>query len=131
MKTLVVDLDGTITVDSNLEYSEKVPNKLVVAKLREYKEKGYQIIINTARNMNSFEGDISKINKETLPVALSWLNRHEVPFDGIVVGKPWCGFEGFYIDDRAIRPSEFVSLSQEDIDDLLLTEQKLLRSHEC
>ena len=128
MKTLVVDLDGTITIESNLEYSEKIPNKYVVEKLREYSKKGCKIIINTARNMNSFNGDISEINKETLPVALSWLNTHEIPFDGIVVGKPWCGFEGFYIDDRAIRPSEFVNLSQDEINDLLLAEQKLLRS---
>jgi len=26
------------------------------------------------------------------------------------VGKPWCGEDGFYVDDKAVRPSEFLAL---------------------
>jgi capsule biosynthesis phosphatase len=39
------------------------------------------------------------------------------------MAKPWCGFEGFYIDDKAIRPSEFISKSYEEIIDLLKDEK--------
>ena len=55
----------------------------------------------------------------TLPVIIDWLDKHNVPYDEIYVGKPWCGFEGFYVDDKAIRPSEFVNLSYSEIMELL------------
>lgn len=120
MKRLIVDLDDTLTCpDPTRSYADKEPNLPLVARLREYKADGFEIVIQTARNMRTFEGAIGKINAHTLPVIIAWLQRHEVPYDEIHVGKPWCGFEGFYVDDRAIRPSEFVSLSREEINALI------------
>ncbi len=120
MKRLIVDLDDTLTCpDQTRSYAEKEPNLPLVARLREYKADGFEIVIQTARNMRTFEGAIGKINVHTLPVIIAWLQRHDVPYDEIHVGKPWCGFEGFYVDDRAIRPSEFVSLSLEEINALI------------
>jgi capsule biosynthesis phosphatase len=58
-----------------------------------------------------------------LPGILAWLQKNDVAFDEIHVGKPWCGREGFYIDDRAIRPSEFVRLNLAEIRDLLASEK--------
>lgn len=119
MKTLVVDLDGTITIDSDCEYDNKPANKEVVKKLLEYKKSGFKIVINTSRNMKTYEGNIGKINVNTLPKIIEWLNKHNVPYDEIFIGKPWCGEDGFYIDDKAIRPSEFVSKSYDEIKELL------------
>ena len=31
------------------------------------------------------------------------------------MGKPWGGKGGFYVDDKAIRPDEFTSLTYEEI----------------
>jgi capsule biosynthesis phosphatase len=73
--------------------------------------------------MRTFEGNVGKINIHTLPVVTEWLDRHDVPYDEIHVGKPWCGFEGFYIDDRAIRPSEFTRLTPEEIEALIEQEK--------
>lgn len=115
MKKLVVDIDLTLTQASDLEYESKIPNLEVISKLREYQEMGFEIILFTSRNVRTFNGDIAKINKITLPILLDWLKKHEVPFDGIIMGKPWCGTEGFYVDDRAIRPSEFVKHSYEEL----------------
>lgn len=42
--------------------------------------------------------------------------------DEIIIGKPWCGYDGFYVDDKAIRPSEFTSLNYEQIKELLKKE---------
>jgi capsule biosynthesis phosphatase len=120
MKRLVVDLDGTITREElGGTYTDKQPDIELVARLREYKELGFEIIIYTARNMRTFENSIGKINAHTLPIIIDWLRRHDIPFDEIHVGKPWCGTEGFYVDDRAIRPSEFVRLSLEEIRELI------------
>ena len=55
-------------------------------------------------------------------IPLLGCSRHDIPFDEIHVGKPWCGTEGFYIDDRAIRPSEFVALSLGEIQTLIAGE---------
>jgi capsule biosynthesis phosphatase len=60
----------------------------------------------------------------TLPVIIEWLRRHDVPFDELHVGKPWCGTDGFYVDDRAVRPSEFATLDHSDILALLTAETK-------
>jgi capsule biosynthesis phosphatase len=91
----------------------------VIKKLREYQQQGFSITIFTARNMRTYEGNIGKINIHTLPIIVEWLEKHSVPYDEIIVGKPWCGHDGFYIDDRAIRPSEFASLSVDEINSLL------------
>jgi capsule biosynthesis phosphatase len=69
--------------------------------------------------MRTFSNSVGKINAVTLPIIIAWLERHEEPFDEIHVGKPWCGHDGFYVDDKAIRPSEFCDLSYETIQQLL------------
>lgn len=123
MKKLIVDLDGTITKGDTPDYRNVSPNLDVIDRLRFYKELGYEVIIQTARNMRTFEGNVGKINIHTLPIVTEWLDRHDVPYDEIHVGKPWCGFEGFYIDDRAIRPSEFTQLTPEEIEALIEQEK--------
>lgn len=119
MKNLIVDLDGTITTADTSDYANVSPNLDVIERLKEYRDKGFTITISTARNMRTYKGNVGKINIHTLPVITEWLEKHDVPYDEILVGKPWCGKEGFYIDDRAIRPSEFAALSLEQINELL------------
>lgn len=123
MKRLVFDLDGTLTHDDPaVGYADRRPNAAVVEQLRAYRAQGFEIVICSARNMRTFEGQIGKINAHTLPLILEWLARHDIPYDEIHVGKPWCGEDGFYVDDRAIRPSEFTSLTQDEIRALLARE---------
>ena len=119
LKTLVVDLDGTLTLANTADYQNVLPNMPVIESLRAYKKKGFDIKISTARNMRTYEGNVGKINANTLPIIIEWLDKHRVPYDEILVGKPWCGFEGFYIDDKAVRPSEFLSMSYDDIKEML------------
>ena len=95
----------------------------MIERLRSYREQGFAISIYTSRNVNSFGGNVGRINAHTLPIIIDWLARHDVPYDEIHVGKPWCGEEGFYVDDRAIRPSEFLKYSREEIDRLLEQEK--------
>ena len=122
MKTIVIDLDGTLTVDVPCEYSLKPPNKEVIDVCKLYKNKGFKIVVATSRNMRTYEGNLGKMNIHTLPGVIAWLDKHGVPYDEIHLGKPWCGNEGFYVDDKAIRPSEFFKLSYDEIMDLLSRE---------
>ena len=119
MKRLIVDLDGTLTIDDTNDYENVKPRVSVIEKLKKLRDQGFEIVISTARNMRTFEGNIGKINIHTLPNIITWLDKHGVPYDEIIVGKPWCGHEGFYIDDRAVRPSEFVKMTVNEIEDLI------------
>ena len=120
MKRLIVDLDGTLTVDDvDVSYNDRAPRLDVIEKLRHYKALGFERGLFTARNMRTYQGAVGKINVHTLPVIMEWLERHKVPFDEVIVGKPWCGTQGFYVDDRAIRPAEFVTLTEDQIERLL------------
>jgi capsule biosynthesis phosphatase len=116
MKNLVLDIDDTIThSNTQVPYSEIEPRIEVIKKIREYKKSGFKITFYTSRNMRTYEGSIGKINAFTLPVILTWLDKNDVPYDEVIVGKPWCGHDGFYVDDKAIRPSEFINLSYDEV----------------
>jgi capsule biosynthesis phosphatase len=119
--TLVVDIDGTLCElkQPGQSYADVQPRHAVVERLREYQAKGYRILLFTARNMKTYEGKLGLINKHTAPVLLEWLDRWNVPYDEMLFGKPWPRTRGFFIDDRAIRPDEFVKLSEEEIHQLL------------
>ncbi|EIS3455273.1 capsular biosynthesis protein [Escherichia coli] len=104
-------------------YEDAIVNEELVAKLRGYKKQGFTIVLNTSRNMNSYNNNIGLINKNTLPIIINWLDENNIPYDEIYVGKPWCGHEGFYVDDKAIRPSEFINKTYEEIVELLRKEK--------
>lgn len=110
-----MDLDETICSTLAGDYKNSIPKLDIIQKLKDYKNNGFEIVISTSRNMRTYEGNIGKITANTLPIIIEWLQKHDVPFDEIYVGKPWCGFEGFYVDDKAIRPDEFANLSYEEI----------------
>ena len=115
MKNLVMDIDKTLTLGDNKDYNLVSPNIKVINKVREYKSLGFNIILFTARNMRSYKGNIGKITAKTLPIIFKWLEKYDVPFDEIYIGKPWCGHDGFYVDDKAIRPDEFIKMNFTEI----------------
>jgi len=117
-KKIVIDLDNTISYSLE-DYESAEPNNDVISKLLEYRSAGFTIVIHTSRNMRTYEGNLGLINVHTLPKIINWLNKHAVPYDEVIIGKPWCGDQGFYVDDRAIRPKEFLDLSYQDILKLL------------
>ncbi len=95
MKKLIVDLDGTLTQANTSDYRNVLPRLDVIEQLREYHQLGFEIVISTARNMRTYEGNVGKINIHTLPIITEWLDKHQVPYDEILVGKPWCGTMAF------------------------------------
>lgn len=115
MKRIVMDLDETICSTMNGDYANSIPKPDVIERMREFQNQGFDIVISTSRNMRTYAGNIGKINANTLPIIIEWLDKHQVPYDEIYTGKPWCGTDGFYVDDRALRPDEFVKLSVEEI----------------
>ncbi len=123
-KVLVIDIDGTICniKKTDQSYLELKPRHDMVEKIKAYKENGYYLIFHTSRNMKTYQGNIGKLNANTLKDLFSWMDQHNIPYDEIHVGKPWPGKTGFYIDDRAIRPNEFLNLSEKEIFNLFENE---------
>lgn len=119
-KVIVMDVDGTITLDkAAASYADAKPCWQVIEKLKQLKTSGYWIILNSSRNMRSYGGNIGLIIKHTAPALITWLERYEIPYDELHFGKPWCGHDGFYVDDRAIRPREFANLTIDGISQLI------------
>lgn len=115
MKRLIMDLDNTISLTENGDYKNAKPIIEVIEKIKDYKAQGFEIVISSSRNMRTHNGNVGKINMHTLPTIIAWLDKHNVPYDEIYVGKPWCGHDGFYVDDRAIRPDEFINMTYKEI----------------
>ena len=88
---LGVDFDGTLCESTwSLSNPTAVPGPPIwenVAKVIKLHRDGWKIWIHTSR---------ASADYETIE---SWLNYHEVPFDGIETGKP---LFYRYIDDRAV-----------------------------
>ncbi len=123
---LIFDIDGTLCEikNDNQKYIDVKPKLNIVNKLKDYHKKGFYIILYTARSMKSYQGNVGKINANTAKVVYEWLERYDIPYDEVHFGKPWCGMNGFYIDDKAVRPSEFEKLSFSEIQELINLENK-------
>ena len=117
--SFVFDIDGTLCPVKKKEerYEDLVPFSDMLDKLRYYKENGARIILYTSRNMNSYSGNIGLINKYTAAVLTEWLKKWDIPYDEIVYGKVWPGHKGFYVDDRSVRPDEFLGYTPEELEE--------------
>ncbi len=116
-RCIVMDVDGTLCEIKTSEqtYADVEPRHDVLARLKEYRERGWYVILQTSRNMRTYDGNVGRINAAMLPTLIQWLDQHDVPYDEVHVGKPWAGSSGFYVDDRAVRPSEFLRLPEEEL----------------
>ena len=115
--SFVFDIDGTICPIKKKEekYEDLVPYASVVEKIRFYHEAGAKIVLFTSRNMNSYGGNLGLINKNTARILTEWLDQWNIPYDEIFYGKPWPGHKGFYVDDRSVRPDEFLAYTPEEL----------------
>lgn len=118
--TFVFDIDGTLCPIKKAEekYEDLVPFHNIVEKMRYYKKQGAKIVLFSSRNMNSYNGNIGLINKYTARVLLEWLEKWDIPYDEIMYGKPWPGHKGFYVDDRTVRPDEFLTCSVDELNQI-------------
>lgn len=118
--SFIFDIDGTLCPIKKKEekYEDLIPYQNMVEKLRYYKANGAKIVLYTSRNMNSYQGNIGVINKNTAKILLDWLDKWSIPYDEIIYGKPWPGHKGFYVDDRTVRPDEFLKYTVDGLDEI-------------
>lgn len=123
--TIIIDVDGTLCPlkSADARYCDLVPFPQMLARLRQYRERGFRIALHTSRNMRTHGGNLGLINALTAPELVDWLRRWDVPFDELHLGKPWPGPGGFYIDDRTVRPDEFLALEYDELIDRMKRSQ--------
>ena len=96
------DVDGTIAElrEEGQCYSEIVPKEGSVEVLNKLKNEGHYIILHTARNMETFKGNLGKVNAVQGPILYDWLKKYNIPYDEVYFGKPSADY---YIDDKGFK----------------------------
>lgn len=112
MRSIVIDIDGTICNAENRDYPNAVSIKPVIEKINFLYNKGYRIILYSSRGMNSFKGDLNLILKNTKPVLEQWLKNNNVMFHELIFGKP---LADWYVDDKALSVEDFISMPFYDL----------------
>ena len=128
--TFVFDIDGTLCPikQEGERYEDLIPYAEMIEKLRWYHDRGAKIVLFTSRNMNTYQGNLAKINIYTAKILLTWLEKWEIPYDELLYGKPWPGKNGFYVDDRTVRPDEFLMMDLEGMDQCCKESRKSLNN---
>ncbi len=128
-QVIVIDIDGTLCGEPQEKgnYLTAMPFYPMINKLKQLKEAGFHIILQSSRQMRTYNGNVGLIAANTLPTLCEWLKKYDIPFDEIHLGRPWCGHDGYYVDNRAIRPSEFCQLNHQEILNLLDNEAQLIK----
>jgi capsule biosynthesis phosphatase len=99
---IAIDLDGTICSikDSDQSYNDVQPLPGAAEKIRQLRAAGHYIVIQTARNMATCDGNLGKVIKNVGLTTMAWLAKHGIEYDELYFGKPNAEL---YIDDRGIR----------------------------
>ncbi len=93
------DLDGVICNQVVKGYYwGSVPNNEVVDLIQRLHKQGHTIIIHTARKMNTYKGNVGRVQATIGQLTFDQLNNWQVPYDEIYFGKPAAEL---YIDDKA------------------------------
>lgn len=91
MKQIVFDIDGIVTEETKgfgeEKYMNRTPVNETIETIKDYKGRGFKIVLHTARY------------KEDRNITEKWLNKHDVPYDKLILGKPQADK---YIDDKAV-----------------------------
>jgi len=102
----VFDLDGTIcTQEKSEEYHLALPVWPVIRKINDLYGAGHEIMIFTARGMNTYQDERKAIERYA-EMTHDWLIDNGVKFHRLQFGKPAADV---YIDDKAMTPDEFLN----------------------
>ena len=106
MKTIAFDLDDVICWHHSDydrlgigKYRHCEPIEAGVTLVNEYYDKGYRIIIYTARGMGAYKGNVNLVYERLYDLTFNHLNEWGVKFHRLVMGK--LSYD-LLIDDKAI-----------------------------
>jgi len=111
-KRVIVDFDDTIAITTTRDWETAEPIWPTINKINNLHDKGWEIWIVTARGQLSCNGDFQKADKKYRKVIEDWLKKHSVKYHILSFEKR---LASYYIDDKALRPEEFVDLEIREI----------------
>lgn len=103
-KTIVVDIDDTISFTYNRDFDNSVPNQQVIDKINKLYDEGWKIILFTARGGKSCK-TLEQKEAKYRELTERWLKRHNVKYNELMFGKPNADY---YVDDKNISIDEFL-----------------------
>lgn len=110
--TFVVDIDDTISFTYNRDFVNSEPNQPVIDKINELYDKGWKIILFTARGAKSCK-TLEEREKKYREVTENWLQRHNVKYNELAFGKMNADY---YVDDKAMKIDEFMNFKDKEIE---------------
>jgi capsule biosynthesis phosphatase len=96
------DLDGTLCTGN--PYSEAKPIPEAIEYVKKLKRNGYVIIIQTARGMNTYKGNINEAQQNLFSLTVKQLEEWGIPVDEFYMGK---AAADLYVDDKGINAIDF------------------------
>lgn len=104
-KRYCFDLDNTLVTFPKIsnDYTSVEPIQQNIDILKKIKLYGNTIIIYTARNMKTYNGNVGKACANIGKITFDTLEKFNIPYDEIYFGKPMADF---YIDDLAVSSYE-------------------------
>jgi capsule biosynthesis phosphatase len=117
---ICVDLDGTICENTRpgVSYADVKPLPGAIDTLEELKQRGYYIVIFTARNMRTCNNNVGRVIARQGKLILDWLEKYGIPYDEIRFGKPHVDY---FIDDKGIKFTDWKDVKEQ----LLTAEQEI------
>lgn len=105
-RTIVCDIDDTISFTTSRDWQNAKPNKKLIDKLNNLYDNGWTIIYSTARGSLSCKNR-DEAKKKYEPIILEWFNKNNVKFTKLSFNKD---LAMYYIDDKSILPEDFLTL---------------------
>ena len=100
LKIICFDIDNVICkTNFKKNYSKSIPIKKNIKLINEIYNKGYTVVLYTARYMGRCKGDVNKVKKKIKPLTLKQLKKWGVNYHKIYFGKP--SFD-LFIDDKSL-----------------------------
>ena len=104
--TIVIDLDDTICFTRNRDFENSIQNELVINKMNELYNKGWKLIIYTARGAKSCK-TLEEREKKYRNITEKWLKKNNVKYTELLFGKMNADY---YVDDKNLSIEEFLNI---------------------
>jgi glycerol-3-phosphate cytidylyltransferase len=107
--SFVIDIDDTICTTYDRDFENSVPNEKVIEKINELYDKGWKIILYTARGGKSCK-TLEEKEKKYKEVTEKWLKKNNVRYSELQFGKMNADY---YVDDKNLSINEFLNFKGE------------------
>lgn len=94
------DIDETLTIKAGEDYTiDSLPDEIMISLVNALYDKGHNIVLYTARKMQSNGHNVGVALAKAGPNTFKWLEKYNVKYHEIFFGKPNADL---YIDDKAV-----------------------------